>query len=87
MATKSNTSSFNELYDENLIWCGSSNQRILILSNIYNNEDIDKAITFQQRSIVFSKGIQGDISVSSAQNVTTAQQLSQLTKLTRNKPI
>lgn len=72
------------LYDEGLIWRGSSNQRILLLSGRYDDGDIERALAAQKRAAAISVGERGDVAVSGAQNPATAQQLRRLTKLTKS---
>jgi len=70
----------DELYDESLIWRGSSNQRILRLSDRYSDEDIECALASQKRAISFSVGLRGDRAVSGGQSVQVARQLTALTR-------
>jgi anaerobic ribonucleoside-triphosphate reductase activating protein len=72
------------LYDESLIWRGSSNQRILLLSDHYSEGDIERALAAQKRAAAISVGARGDVAVSGAQNPAAARQLRQLTKLTKS---
>lgn len=70
----------DELYDPALIWRGSSNQRVLRLSDHYTAAQIDAALSRQERSVAVSVGPRGDVSVSGAQALSTAQSLRRLTR-------
>jgi anaerobic ribonucleoside-triphosphate reductase activating protein len=70
----------DELYDESLVWRGSLNQRVLLLSNRYTPEDIERALAFQQRAVSISRNIRGDLSVSGAQKPEDARRLRRLTR-------
>jgi anaerobic ribonucleoside-triphosphate reductase activating protein len=69
----------DELHNESLIWRGSSNQRILLLSQRYTDDDIERALSRQKRAAAISVGPRGDVMVSGAQNLQTARRLRQLT--------
>jgi anaerobic ribonucleoside-triphosphate reductase activating protein len=69
----------DELYNESLIWRGSSNQRVLLLSRRYTDEDVERALSMQKRAAAISVGPRGDVMVSGAQNLQTARHLRQLT--------
>lgn len=73
-----------ELYDESLIWRGSSNQRVLLMSTRYADEEVERALSTQRRAAAVSVGARGDVTVSGAQNLDTARRLRQLTKLTKS---
>ena len=70
----------DELYDESLIWRGSSNQRILRLSDRYSAEDVKQALMSQKRALSFSAGSRNDIAISGAQSVNAARRLMALTR-------
>lgn len=70
----------DELYDESLIWRGSTNQRILRLSERYTVEDIERALAQQRRAMAVSVNTRGDVAVSGAQNTDAAHRLRQLTR-------
>jgi anaerobic ribonucleoside-triphosphate reductase activating protein len=70
----------DDLYDESLIWRGSRNQRILLLSDRYRPEDIERALSRQRRAVSISLGARGVVSVSGAQKPEDARQLRRLTR-------
>jgi anaerobic ribonucleoside-triphosphate reductase activating protein len=65
----------DELYDESLIWRGSQNQRVLLLSDYYSEKDIEMAISNQKRALVLSISTRGDWAVSGAQSRQIARRL------------
>ena len=71
----------NELYDESLVWRGSQNQRILRLSERYTQEDIERAIAQQYRSIALSRGARGDVVVSGTQDLVTSKEVRNLSRV------
>jgi hypothetical protein len=66
-----------------LIWRGSSNQRILRLSDRYSAEDVKQALMNQKRALSFSAGSRNDIAISGAQSVNAARRLMALTRPTK----
>jgi anaerobic ribonucleoside-triphosphate reductase activating protein len=70
----------DELYDETLVWRGSLNQRVILMSQRYIQEDIERAIALQGRALSVSIGRRGDVAVSGAQNLHTARQLTQIAR-------
>ena len=69
-----------EQYEPSLVWRGSLNQRILLLSDRYTDEEIERALAQQRRAASISIGVRGEISVSGAQNPQGAQVLRRLTR-------
>lgn len=70
----------DDLHDESLIWRGSRNQRILLLSERYRPEDIERALGAQRRAVSISLGARGAVSVSGAQKPEDARRLRRLTR-------
>jgi anaerobic ribonucleoside-triphosphate reductase activating protein len=64
----------DELYDEELVWRGSKNQRILRVSDRYSEGEIERAKSEQARGMALSAGAHGDAVISGAQNPDTARQ-------------
>jgi anaerobic ribonucleoside-triphosphate reductase activating protein len=71
----------DELYDEDLIWRGSRNQRILLLSDRYSEGDIERALDAQKRALSLSASAMGDWVISGAQSIETGRRLRQLTQI------
>lgn len=69
-----------EQYEQSLVWRGSLNQRILLLSDRYSEEEIERALARQRRAVSISIGARGDISVSGAQSPEAARSLRRLTR-------
>ncbi len=65
-------------YDNKLIWRGSGNQRILCLSNRYNNDEIEAAIKAQGKSYSILVTADGKISVSGLQSRKGARQIEKI---------
>ena len=74
-----------EQYEESLVWRGSLNQRILLLSERYTQGDIEKAMARQRRAVSVSIGVRGEISVSGAQSSEAARELRRLTRASAPK--
>jgi anaerobic ribonucleoside-triphosphate reductase activating protein len=71
----------DELYDESLIWRGSTNQRILCLTDRYTQDELEQARSKQKRGAALSVGVRGDLAVSGAQNPEAARSLRWLTQV------
>jgi anaerobic ribonucleoside-triphosphate reductase activating protein len=69
-----------ELYDEGLVWRGSTNQRLLCISARYSPADIEEAIAQQGRAAAVSGSASGAVAVSGAQSPASARRLRQLTR-------
>lgn len=84
----------DELFDETLVWRGSTNQRVLLLSGHYTPADIELALARQRRGVSVTLGPDGTVAVSGAQDVSraralrrAAQALAQRSPTSRSKEI
>lgn len=65
----------DRLYDESLIWRGSTNQRLLLLSGRYGERDIERALRLQGRAVSLMRAPDGAVAVSGPQDPSQARGL------------
>lgn len=66
----------SELYDDHLMWRGSSNQKIHLLSSRYSMEDLNQAFAWQGKGVHFHH-TQGTMAMSGIQLATAAKKFSE----------